>query len=280
MINYNDYIEEAQDLFENDERLKGNKTAVANFLVYQHKLPISVEAFRRGLSSRMSSEKKEESRVLVIGDIHLPFEKKNYLKFCKDTYKKYNCNKVVFIGDIIDSHYSSFHDTDPDAMGGGAELDLCIEKAKKWYKAFPDADVTIGNHDAIIMRKAFASGIPAVWVKSFNDVLGTPKWRWVTDVVIDDVRYVHGHKSSKARTATKRDMVSTVTGHFHTDFYLEWMFGASKAVFAMAVGCGIDSSSYAMGYMHGGKKEAIGCGVVLENGKQPINVMMDLEKYK
>lgn len=280
MINYNDYIEEAQDLFENDERLKGNKTAVANFLVHQHKLPISVEAFRRGLSSRMSSEKKEESRVLVIGDIHLPFEKKNYLKFCKDTYKKYNCNKVVFIGDIIDSHYSSFHDTDPDAMGGGAELDLCIEKAKKWYKAFPDADVTIGNHDAIIMRKAFASGIPAVWVKSFNDVLGTPKWRWVTDVVIDDVRYVHGHKSSKARTATKRDMVSTVTGHFHTDFYLEWMFGASKAVFAMAVGCGIDSSSYAMGYMHGGKKEAIGCGVVLENGKQPINVMMDLEKYK
>ena len=280
MINYNDYIEEAQDLFENDERLKGNKTAVAKFLVYQHKLPISVEAFRRGLSSRMSSEKKEESRVLVIGDIHLPFEKKNYLKFCKDTYKKYNCNKVVFIGDIIDSHYSSFHDTDPDAMGGGAELDLCIEKAKKWYKAFPDADVTIGNHDAIIMRKAFASGIPAVWVKSFNDVLGTPKWRWVTDVVIDDVRYVHGHKSSKARTATKRDMVSTVTGHFHTDFYLEWMFGASKAVFAMAVGCGIDSSSYAMGYMHGGKKEAIGCGVVLENGKQPINVMMDLEKYK
>jgi hypothetical protein len=34
-----------------------------------------------------------------------------------------------------------------------------------------------------------------------------------------------------------------------------------------------------MGYMAGGKKEAIGCGVVI-GGTQPILVKMDLEKYK
>ena len=33
--------------------------------------------------------KAEKSRVLVIGDIHLPFERKDYLQFCKDTYKEY-----------------------------------------------------------------------------------------------------------------------------------------------------------------------------------------------
>jgi len=281
MINYNDYYKEAIDLQRKNDPLKNNITAVSAYLVEKYDLKVSIETFRRGLSSKMkASEKKPESRVLVIGDIHLPFEKKNYLKFCKDTYKKYNCNRVVFIGDIIDSHYSSFHDTDPDAMGGGDELNLCIKKAKKWYKAFPEAEICIGNHDAIIMRKAFASGIPSVWVKSFNDVLGTPKWKWVTDTYIDGVRYVHGHKSSKARTAAKRDMVSTVTGHFHTDFYIDYLFGKTRAIFAMAVGCGIDSKSYAMGYMQGGKKEAIGCGVILENGKQPINIMMDLEKYK
>ncbi len=133
-----------------------------------------------------------------------------------------------------------------------------------------------GNHDAIIMRKAQTSSIPSHWIKNYNDVLGTPDWKWVTDVVIDDVRYVHGHKSSKARTAAKRDMQSTVTGHYHTDMYCEWLFGANKAVFALAVGCGIDSKSYAMGYMQGGKKEALGCGVVLDNGKTPICVKMDL----
>jgi metallophosphoesterase superfamily enzyme len=224
--------------------------------------------------------KAEKSRVLVIGDIHLPFERKDYLQFCKDTYKEYQCNRVVFIGDIIDSHWSSFHTTDPDGLGGGAELEMVIEQVKDWYKAFPDAEVCIGNHDAIIMRKAFDSGVPKIWIKEFNDVLKTPNWQWVTDTYIDGVRYVHGHKSSKARTAARRDMVSTVTGHFHTDFYIDYMFGKTRAIFAMAVGCGIDDSQYAFAYAAGGKKNAIGCAVVLNGGETPILVKMNLEKYK
>lgn len=218
-----------------------------------------------------------ENRVLVIGDIHLPFERKGYLEFCKEQYDLYNCNKVVFIGDIIDSHYSSFHATDPDGMGGGDELALCIKRIKAWYKAFPEAYVTIGNHDAIIMRKAFDSGVPKIWIKEFNDVLDTPNWKWVTEIYIDNVRYVHGHKSGKPRMAAKRDMVSTVSGHYHTDHYLEWNYGINSAVFAMAVGCGIQDTEYAFAYASGGKKNAIGCGVVLNNGKQPILVRMPLE---
>jgi predicted phosphodiesterase len=222
---------------------------------------------------------KEESRVLVISDLHEPFCLDGYLKFCKDTYNKFNCNRVVFIGDIIDSHYSSFHETDPDGMGGGMELQLAIKKISKWYKAFPDATIVLGNHCRIIMRKAFSGGIPKIWLRDFKDVLNTPNWEFVIDTYIDGVRYVHGDKSGKPRTAAKRDMVSTVSGHYHTDFYIDWMFGKTRAIFAMAVGCGIDSKSYAMGYMAGGKKEAIGCGVVI-GGTQPILVKMDLEKYK
>ncbi len=121
--------------------------------------------------------KEKKYNVLVIGDLHLPFERPGYLEFCIDTYKKHKCNRVVFIGDIIDSHYSSFHATDPDGLGGGAELELCIERVKDWYAAFPKAEICIGNHDAIIMRKAFDSGVPKIWIKDFNDVLGTPNWK-------------------------------------------------------------------------------------------------------
>jgi len=224
---------------------------------------------------KLSRENKDESRVLVIGDLHEPFCLDGYLDFCKETYSKYNCNRVVFIGDIIDNHYSSYHETDADGLGGKYELDQAIDKLSKWYKAFPDADVTIGNHDAIIMRKAQTSNIPAKWIKEFREVLETPNWRFVTDVYIDDVRYVHGHKSSKARTAAKRDMQSTVTGHYHTDMYCEWFFGKTRAIFALAVGCGIDSKSYAMGYMQGGKKEAIGVGIVI-GGNTAFNVKMEL----
>ena len=49
---------------------------------------------------------KKENRVLVIGDLHEPFNLDGYLDFCKHQYAIYNCNKVIFIGDVIDNHYS------------------------------------------------------------------------------------------------------------------------------------------------------------------------------
>jgi len=218
---------------------------------------------------------KVENRVLVIGDLHEPFCLDGYLSFCKEQYKIHNCNKVVFIGDIIDNHYSSYHETDAEGMGGKYELEQAIKKLSRWYKAFPDADVTLGNHDRIIIRKAQSSNIPSKWIKEFGEVLETPNWRFVTEVYIDGVRYVHGDKSGKPRMAAKRDMVSTVSGHYHTDMYVERMFGKTRAIFAMAVGCGIDSKSYAMGYMQGGKKEAVGIGIV-KGGEVAFNVRMEL----
>ena len=119
---------------------------------------------------------KKETRVLVIGDLHEPFSLDEYLNHCAEVYAKYNCNRVVFIGDVIDSHYSSYHESDPDGMGAGEELEFAIERLSRWYKMFPKADVLIGNHDRIISRKAFSAGVPKAWIKSFNEVLQVPKW--------------------------------------------------------------------------------------------------------
>jgi len=217
---------------------------------------------------------KEENRILVIGDIHAPFELDGYFEFCKETYANYNCNKVIFIGDIIDNHYSSFHVSDPDGMGGGDELDRAINCVKKWYKAFSKADVLIGNHDRIIMRKAFDSQIPKRWVKSYNDVLGTPKWNWTERIVYDNVQYVHG-EGGTARTKSKNDMMSTVQGHIHTQAYVDWAVGRNFKVFGMQVGCGVDGGSYAAAYAKNFKKQAIGCGVVI-GGHTAINCLMNL----
>lgn len=213
--------------------------------------------------------------ILVIGDVHLPFELDGYLEFCKETYKKFNCNQVVFIGDVIDNHYSSYHETNANGMGGLDELKLAITKVKEWYKAFPKADVIIGNHDRIIMRKAQTSAIPSVWIKDYKDVLGTPGWNFTESITYDDVLYIHG-EGGTARTRIKHDLQSVVQGHLHTQAYTEWLVGARFKIFGMQVGCGINHQSYAMAYAKAGKKPAIGCGVVLENGTQPINVLMDL----
>jgi len=217
---------------------------------------------------------KTERRILVIGDIHAPFELKEYLQFCKDTYAKFSCNQVVFIGDIIDNHYSSFHTTDADGFGGGEELDRAINSISKWVEAFPVADVCIGNHDRIIMRKAFDSQIPKRWIKDYNDVLGTPNWTWGERFVYDEVQYIHG-EGGTARTKAKNDMMSSVQGHIHIQAYVEWMVGRKFKVFGMQVGCGIDSTSYAAAYAKNFKKQAIGCGVVI-GGHTATNIMMEL----
>lgn len=76
-------------------------------------------------------------RVLCVGDLHCPFDLDGYLEFCINVYAKYDCNTVVFIGDVIDNHYTSYHETDPDGMSGRDELDLAIERLKPYNKAFP-----------------------------------------------------------------------------------------------------------------------------------------------
>jgi len=217
---------------------------------------------------------KKETRVLVIGDLHEPFCLDAYLQHCQDVYSRYNCNRVVFIGDIIDNHYSSYHDTDPDGLGGGKELELAINRLARWYKAFPDAHVTIGNHDRLIRRKAFSGGVPKEWIKEYSDVLNVPKWNFTDRIVIDDVQYIHG-ESGRASKKAKDDMMSTVQGHRHTEMFTEFIVGAKFKVFGCAVGCGIDHTSYAMAYGKNFKKPAIGCAVVF-GGKYAINEPMTL----
>lgn len=218
---------------------------------------------------------KNKENILIIGDLHEPFCLDGYLEFCKETYKRFNCNKVIFIGDIIDNHYSSYHESDANGLGGGDELNLAIKKIAKWYEAFPVADVIIGNHDRIIMRKAQTSSIPTAWIREYKDVLNTPDWNFTESVIYNDVLYIHG-EGGTARSRMKKDLNSVVQGHLHTQAYCEHLVGSNFRIFGMQVGCGIDNKSYAMAYAKNYGKPAIGVGVVLNNGQQPLNVLMNL----
>jgi len=215
----------------------------------------------------------KNQNILIIGDLHEPFCLKEYLNFCKGIYKKYKCNQVIFIGDLLDNHYSSYHETDPNGMGGGEELALAVERLSHWYKAFPNADVTTGNHDRMIMRKAQTSNVPREWIKSYQEVLGVPKWNFVDEVIYNDVLYIHG-EGVTARTKALRDGMSTVQGHRHTEGYVWFNPSGYRTTFGMQVGCGMDSKSYAAAYAKHFPSPALGCGVVLNNGKTPIYTPM------
>lgn len=212
-------------------------------------------------------------RVLAIGDLHLPFTLDGYLEHCIKIYKKYDCNEVVFIGDILDLHFSSYHETHTDAFGATEELDRAIEMIKPWVDVFPKATVTIGNHDALIYRKAMTAGISKRWIQDFSVVLNTPGWNWVTDIVIDNVMYTHG--TTNAYTKAKQNLMSTVQGHLHSMAGIQFFCGQNSRIFGFQIGAGIDNRSYAMEYGKAFAKPIISCGVVID-GVNPYLEVMEL----
>jgi len=211
--------------------------------------------------------------VLVVADLHAPFIKEGYLEHCIATYKKYKCNKVVFIGDLIDSHYSSYHETDPDGLSAGDELNQAILQLKPWYKAFKIADVCIGNHDRIAMRKMFSAGLSKRWLKSFAEVLSTPNWVFKESFKYDGVVYTHGEGGSNLTNLLLNTRLNLVIGHFHTKAEIVYNASRKDLLWAMAVGCGIDINKYTFAYQtRHVKRPILACGVVLDNGKLPILV--------
>lgn len=204
--------------------------------------------------------------VLVIGDLHAPFTKDKYLEFCQRIYKRYNCSSVIFIGDILDNHFSSFFDTDPDGHGAAEELRLAKIVIGKFHDAFPHARVCIGNHDLIPERKRFNAGLSRSWVRGIDEVLGVQGWEFAEEFVINGVLYTHG-TGRKAKQRCIQEFTSVVQGHYHSESYYETFVSEHQLMFALQVGCGVDRKQYAMAYGKHFKKPQINVGVVMDNGR-------------
>jgi len=216
------------------------------------------------------------TKVLVVGDLHAPATHKNYLKFVKKIQAKYNTTKTVFIGDIIDHEAISRHQKNPNLPASLDEYVVALKEIKKWHTAFPNAVVTIGNHDDRVCRRAESEGIPGMYLKSFNDVYGTEGWDWIHEYEHDDVLYTHGigwGGKTPAFNAANYLRKSVVCGHTHSIAAINWHNNGSSLLFGMNVGAGVDNSHLAMSYgRYSLKKPMISCGVVI-NGKPYLEIM-------
>mgnify|MGYP003670725849 FL=1 len=86
---------------------------------------------------------------------------------------------------------------------------------------------------------------------------------------------MHG-EGGTARSKCRADMQNSIQGHLHTQSYCEHYVGQNFRIFGMQIGCGINHEAYAMAYAKYGKKPSIGVGVIINNGKTPINLLMEL----
>lgn len=241
----------------------------------------------RSLRKKGGKKNKSKDEVVgIIGDLHAPYEHAGYLDFCKKIFKEQGVNKVISIGDLLDNHALSFHDSEPSLVGATGERELAEERLKPWYEAFPELTLIVGNHDLMANRKAIKAGIdPKVYMRPINEVYNFPKgWDVVDKIILNNVMYHHGETATGVngfRNDAKARMMSTVTGHIHSNLGVSYTATDHRLVYGMAVGCGVDVDSMAFVYgKHFKLKPVIGCGVVADNGKRPMVFTLDLgEKW-
>lgn len=221
-----------------------------------------------------------KKRVLVIADTHVPFHHKNYLKFLKEQYDRFNCDTVVHIGDFADAYGFSFYDLDPDTISLNDELHEVGRIVQEWAKVFPKMILCSGNHEKRIARKLAGAGLPRKFWPTYEQIFQMPKgWKYVDSKTIDGVLYVHGEAGDAARACLVNQQ-STVSGHLHTKFGVTWHQSPNgKKLFGMQVGTGIDINSYVFNYAKNHKPQQLGCGVVIE-GSEAYAIPFDPKKYK
>lgn len=204
----------------------------------------------------------------MIGDVHEPCSHPCYINFCRDLRDKYRCDKIVFIGDIIDMHAISFHAARPDLPGPKDEAELADAGIAKWVKEFPEAHVCIGNHDRRVVRLAETVNIPSRFLRDYSEVWNTPGWNWVEEIVLDDVHYSHGEGCGGLHPAynqMQKMLMSVAIGHVHTAAGVSWLANPTKRIFGLDTGCGIDEKSLAFAYgKHFKRRSIIGAGVILD----------------
>ena len=199
----------------------------------------------------------KKHNILVIGDLHFPFEHKKALEFCKSVYKSHDIHEVVQIGDILDMHFSSYHQADPDGHGAGKELELAKKSIAEWEKAFPVMTITTGNHDAMAERKMMTGGLSKEWFRGYNEVLGVKDWKFQPFYETGNWHFSHG-MGQMVHTRAKDLGMHCVAGHVHSKMEARNYDG----LWSVFTGCLIDDKEYAFAYGKYGKKSKIGCVVI------------------
>ena len=208
--------------------------------------------------------------ILVIGDCHAPTMHPKYIPFLKKIQKKHGCGRVVHIGDIVDWNSISFHDSEAFMPNPVDEFKQAQKQVRALHRAFPKADLLIGNHDSLPSRQASKLGLPEEVLRDFDRLWGLEGWtihQRYADLIIDDVCYRHGDKGKGGAMAAHKNAVSEfkslVQGHLHAQAGVVYHANGGDCIFGMQVGCGVDHNHPAMNYGRVyAAKPILGCGVV------------------
>ena len=211
----------------------------------------------------------KNSRVLVISDLHIPYHHQDAFAFLTALKKKYKPDLIINIGDELDQHAISMHDSNPDLPSAGDKLRMSRKYISELEKIFPDMILVHSNHSSLVYRRALKYGLPIDYLKSYNEYLGvSDRWQWVDDLTItlsDGTRcfFTHGMSADVLKLSMQMGK-HCVQGHYHSKFSIGYFSNPDALHWGMQVGCLTSQKSMAFDYAKNFKNRfIIGCGMII-----------------
>jgi hypothetical protein len=235
-------------------------------------------------TDQVFDQKRVYDRVLIIPDQHAPYQHVDALDFLQAVAAKFSPELTINLGDELDYHAMSFHDSDPNLDSAGVEL----EKGKKWlkklHKLFPFQLICDSNHGSMAFRKAKHHGLPVQLIRGYREVVfpdGSGQgWHWAESwrikTPLGDVMFKHQPSGGILGDAA-HNACNLVVGHHHGNYSIEYTASSSHLYYGMYSGCLIDKDAYAFAYgKHSLRKPVIGCSVIIDG--RPLLVPMVLNR--
>lgn len=248
------------------------RTTVSDFLRKEFKQKQAGASPTEQFSIRKQDVQKEDnSRVLLISDMHIPYHHPDTLEFLQYLKNKYKPTRVICLGDELDKQALSYHDHDPDLPSAGDELRRSMPTIQEVYKMFPVMDIIESNHGSLVWRKAKTNGIPRQYIKSYNDVLGVGEgWKWSFDLTIElpngQKCYIHHGKTSNVIQLSQQMGMNAIQGHYHEAYRIDYWGNPNGLFWGMQCGCLIDDDALAFSYNNVNiKRPVIGTGLIIDS---------------
>lgn len=236
---------------------------------------------------RVAKVAEDNSRILFIPDQHAPYHHKDTIAFLSDVASAMEPTRVINLGDEVDNHGLSMHDSDPNLDSPGMELSKAKLFLKDLAELFPVMDICHSNHGSLVYRRAMKFGIPVEYIKSYRDILFEDNlgdgWEWKQNILIElpnGERLVARHQSSgDTLLNAAHERANVIEGHEHGTFEIrmkqnEW----GDTYWQVTSGCLIDELSLAFAYgKNFTKKPVIGLTVVLDS--QPYLIKMPQDAH-
>lgn len=228
----------------------------------------------------------DPERILVFGDTHAPYHHPDAVDFLARVAGLINPTMVVHVGDEVDHHALSFHDSDPNLDSAGKELVQARLFINDLHDVFPYMRILESNHGSLAYRRAKAFGLPTAYIKSYREILfphgGGEGWSWHHRIRIEneygrDFQFQHEGKGDLMTLAAHENANITV-GHEHSKFGIGYNATMVDTYWSMYLGWLGDISSMAFAYgKEFPKKPVLGCGLII--GGVPSLVPMQVDRH-